>query len=148
MDESKVAAVEETAVGSMAAAGEGENESDDEVDFCTAPDGESVEYDTAKESQGQSQELSMTHTSAAASPEVIHDGNTVKKAERSEERMSSLPGSRVLDLETSAPTSLKKKDMEGREERPGCCSLYQSVSQHKFYLITSLYNIYSLTCSI
>ena len=114
MDESKVAAVEDTVVGSMAAAGDGDNESDDEVDFCTAPDGESVEYDTAKESQGQSQELSMTHTSAAASPEVIHDGNTVKKAERSEERMSSLPGSRVLDLEIS-PGSMKKKDMEGRE---------------------------------
>lgn len=121
MDESKVAAVEETAVDSMAAAGDEENESDDEVDFCTAPDGEeSVEYDTAKESQGQStaaresQELSMTHTSATASPEVIHDGNTVKKTERSEERMSSLPGSRVLDLETS-PESLKKEGMEGRE---------------------------------
>ncbi len=123
------------------------------LQFCTAPDGELVEYDTAKESQGQSttakesQELSMTHTSAAASPEVIHDGNTDKKAERSEERMSSLPGSRVLDLETS-PESLKKKDMEGCEERPGSCSLYQSVSQHKFYFITSLYNIYSLTLSI
>jgi hypothetical protein len=120
MDESKVAAVEKTAAGSMAAAGDGENESDDEVDFCTAPDGESVEYDTAKESQGQSttaresQELSMTHTSATASPEVIHDGNTVKKAERSEERVSSLPGSRVLDLEIS-PGSMKKKDTEGRE---------------------------------
>jgi hypothetical protein len=63
-------------------------------------------------------------------------------------RNESLPGSRVLDLETSAPKSLKKKDMEGREVRPGSCSLYQSVSQHKFYFITSLYNIYSLTCSI
>jgi hypothetical protein len=38
-------------------------------------------------------------------------------------RNESLPGSRVLDLETSAPKSLKKKDMEGREERPESCSL-------------------------
>ena len=63
-------------------------------------------------------------------------------------RNESLPGSRVLDLE-APPESLKKKDTEGREERPGrSCSLYQSLSQHKFYFITSLYNIYSLTLSI
>ena len=106
-DESKVAAaVEKTAVGGTAA-NDGDDSSDDEVDFCTAPDGESMEYDTAKESQG----LSMTITSAGQSPMVVNDGNTVKKAERSggEDRSSStISGSRVFDLEVS-PEAQKKK---------------------------------------
>ena len=44
---------------------------------------------------------------------VINDGNTVKKADRSsEDRKSTIPGSRVLDLEVS-PEAHKKK--EGRD---------------------------------
>ena len=81
------------------AAVDGTEKSDDEdLDFCTAPDGDSLEYDTAKESQG----LSTTITTADACPMVINDGNTVKKAERSlEDRPSKMPGSCVLDLEVS-----------------------------------------------
>jgi len=97
------AAVDKTVNGTTS---NGDN-SDEEVDFCTAPDGESVEYDTAKESQG----LSITNTS---SPMVVNDGNTVLKSERSgEDRSSTIPGSRVLNLEVS-PEAQKKKE-EGRD---------------------------------
>eukprot|EP00984_Skeletonema_dohrnii_P012172 scaffold4912_cov74-Skeletonema_dohrnii-CCMP3373.AAC.4 len=109
-DESKPAAVNKTVDSSTAANGGDDSDNDDEAEFCTAPDSDSVEYDTAKESQG----LSTTITTAAPSPMVINDGNTVKKAERSSEdrTTSMIPGSRVLDLEVS-PEAQKKK--EGRE---------------------------------
>jgi len=80
-----------------------------EDEFCTAPDQSQYdEYSTAREeSQATSSSLNVT---AMASPTVIHDGNTIKKAVRAEtltRSKSSLRGANVLDLERS-PESLRR----------------------------------------
>ena len=111
VNESKPAAVNKTVDDTAANERDNsDNDDDDGVEFCTAPDSDSVEYYTAKESQG----LSTTNTTAGPSPMVINDGNTVKKAERlGENRTSTIPGSRVLDLEVSPEA--QKKTKEGRD---------------------------------
>ncbi|KAL7552508.1 hypothetical protein ACHAWF_015774 [Thalassiosira exigua] len=57
-------------------------EGEEDEQFCTAPDApdetQSVEYDTAREESQGTASLNVT----ASSPTVIHDGNTVKKADR------------------------------------------------------------------